>query len=210
MNAMHSIIGELMGGLGAALVAAMGVRQLIVGHPHRRMRRAKLWSIADLPEDVLGRVVGTVRVMGRTLVAPLTGRSCVYYVARVANRQGRTVFEQSEGVVFEIEDATGAAMIDAQRAISDLTATRVEAHVWGPEADARRYAYLAEHHVVDGKVFDEAVVVAGSTIAVFGAGHREDTGKLRMVRGRDVPLILADDPTSTHPELPQARIRTRP
>jgi len=52
----------------------------------RSLRTAAPRPIAELSDDTPGRVVGIAQPIGDPLIAPLSGRRCVYYVARVERR----------------------------------------------------------------------------------------------------------------------------
>src|SRR5262245_31685952 len=85
--------------------------------PHRRqmrrLREAKIWPIGELPDGTIGRIVGTVRPVGPALIAPLTGRECVWYHIYV-NAVSETANDstwQSESISFLLEDRSGRALV---------------------------------------------------------------------------------------------------
>jgi hypothetical protein len=68
----------------AAAVFAMYIQQ---GRQRGRLlHQAPPRPLAEMPEDTPGRVVGIAQPIGDALTAPLSGRRCVYYVARVERR----------------------------------------------------------------------------------------------------------------------------
>jgi len=119
------------------------------------LRRSKAWPIGAFPEGAIGRVIGTARPIGGPLVAPFTGRACVGYVAAIMHGDYQVVRE-SRGVPFVLEDATGVAVVDPNRA--DL-AIDLEP-VGEPDRSGDVLAYR------------EAIIGVGETICVAGAGVR--------------------------------------
>lgn len=97
----------------------------------RELQRALPFSIAEAPEGEVVRLEGRV-VEGETLVAPLTGRCCVYYVATIEeyDRYGGLGAKWPERVretrcvQFAIEDGTGRAIVDPTDARIDATIDR--------------------------------------------------------------------------------------
>jgi len=94
---------------GASVAAYLGSELRL----RRTLRRAPRWSLAALPEDTFGRVTGTAYPLdGEQLIAPLTGRPCVYFIAIVEQlgarrndptRWTRLALERNS-LVFMIED----------------------------------------------------------------------------------------------------------
>jgi hypothetical protein len=173
-----------------------------------RPRQARLWSIADMPEQALGRIVGVVRAVGAdVLEAPLSGRPCLFYAVYVANVRGPLADEQ-RGLVFEIDDGTGIARIEATIATSMLRAEKFRSSV--VTAPTQRHVELLERHGYRGTFLNvtsnEAVVQVGDRIAVVGFGRRFD-GTLVLRSDFGHKLELANDRRSTRIRLPSARLR---
>jgi hypothetical protein len=71
------------------VVVAAAVFAMYVQHDRqqtRRIQRSEPRRIAELPEDTPGRIAGIAQPAGEALTAPLSGRACVYYLARVERR----------------------------------------------------------------------------------------------------------------------------
>src|SRR5262245_28416269 len=89
------------------------------------MRRAPRWSLGAMPEDTFGRVTGSV-LDGELLVAPLSGRSCVYFSVFVDERlrpklganapHWTRLAAERRGVPFVIEEDGHRAVIEPRRA----------------------------------------------------------------------------------------------
>lgn len=187
----------------------------------RLLRAARSWPIAELPENTLGRVIGHVRALGEPLKAPLTGRTCVYYIAQVKDREESqmTLVDEHQGVPFVIEDDTGRAIIDPTNAritlVFDHTSDTYASTVATPEQDA-----LLARHGRNSKgfmgakpmVFFEAVIEIGEKVAVLGSGIREPDPErasrsgyreapltlLRLTSSARYPLMISDDPETTY------------
>ena len=200
-----AVVGVLLGGF-----TFLVQRTTDAGKRQRELRRAKLWSIADLPDVELGRIVGNVKATA-TLTSPLSGRACVYYSARIRLRGDDPLagaFVETQGVPFELEDGSGVATIDPNRAESELAPT-VYKDGLVQSLDAMQIAFIERHGYSNntaGVWCEEHIVVPGATIAVLGFGVRR-AGKLHMSSSPRFPLILADDGVSTRIELPAALAR---
>lgn len=189
----------------------------------RQLRAARPWPIAELPEDTLGKITGQARVLGGTLVGPLTGRACLYYVATVQERRSngrssywRTIISESAGVPFMLEDGTGRALVDPTNADVALEFDGNSSSGTFHDADPRQEAFLARHGKKStGWIFNkglryrEAMIEVGETIAVMGSGVREPDPeappeeayrgaprtRLRLTSSTRYPLVISDDPT---------------
>jgi len=106
---------------GTSLAAYLGSEVRL----RRMLRRARRWSLATLPEDTFGRVTGAAHPFeGEQLTAPLTGRTCLYYVALVEQRlaHGTDVMRwtrlalERRGLPFVLADGGHRAIVDPRRA----------------------------------------------------------------------------------------------
>jgi len=166
-----------------------------------RLREAPAQPIAELPEDTPGRVIGITQPHGEPLTAPLSGRPCVYYAARVerlptpdATEQlasnapppadgepasGATrwllVASETRSAAFVIQDESGRALIEPTAAKVELSgAEPVELDL--AALTARQREFLAQHQVIEPGVrlrYSEAIIAVGEAIAVVGSGMRE-------------------------------------
>jgi hypothetical protein len=191
----------------------------------RKLRAAQKWAIGELPENTIGRVIGEVQPLDRTLTAPLTGRACVYYVAKVEQyrsngRSGgwRTIIRETDGVPFRLVDHTGHAIVDPTKAQVALTFDDKTMSGTFDDATPIEVAFLTKHgKTSEGWLFNkklrytEAVVDLGETIAVLGSGVREGdpmamppgdyrsapATRLRLTSSARFPLVISDDPSTT-------------
>jgi hypothetical protein len=191
----------------------------------RKLRNAPKFPIAQLPEDTLGRVIGRAQATQHTLVGPLTGRPCVYYIATVEEHRStgrssywKTIISESAGVPFMIEDGTGRALIDPSGAQVALDFDGKSSSGTFRDADPVQEAFLAKHGQKStgwvfnkGLRFREAMIEIGETIAVLGSGVREPDPaaapeaayrgapptRLRLTSSTRFPLVISDDPSVT-------------
>jgi hypothetical protein len=147
----------------------------------RALRRAKIWRIGELPEDTIGRVIGTARPVGRALSAPITGRECVCYVVTVKEKDARPVLvREQEGVPFVLEDGSGRALVDPEGAELERDHANLSQSGMLEDPTAQQRAFLTSHgQASQGWLFNRAftyreeIVRVGETICVAGAGIRE-------------------------------------
>src|ERR1041385_6201235 len=116
---MGLVIGLGIAAVFVALVAYFNGDATI----RRELRKARKYRIAEIPEGAPGRIVGRARGLSETLVGPLTGRPCVYYIAKVEQHTSngktshwRTIVTEFRGVSFVVEDGTGRAIVDPHAA----------------------------------------------------------------------------------------------
>jgi len=192
----------------------------------RQLRSAKPWPIAELPEDTLGKIAGEARPIGNTLVGPLTGRACVYYLAIVEEHRStgrssywKTIISESAGVPFMLEDPSGRAIVDPTGAEVALDFDGKSSSGTFHDADPVQEAFLARHGKKStGWVFNkglryrEAMIEVGETVAVLGSGVREPDPeappeqayrgepktRLRLTSSSRFPLVISDDPNVIH------------
>lgn len=210
---MESIIFEL------SLVAASGgyifvywfrsSRQWI----RRKLAKLPRTPIGSLKEGELARVVGTVRPLDHTVVAPVSGVHCVYYHV-VVDAQGpggwKRLIDQPHGIPFILEDDSGFVYVDAHRA--QLTTQHVRFYpALHPDPMFDRFLMANGVSPVNkaGLRVHEMRIDAGATFCVLGAGvldidpkaahpetyRGERATRLRLAGGKKYPLVISDDPS---------------
>lgn len=188
----------------------------------------RAWPIGQLPEDTAGKIIGQVHPFqdgqGACLIAPITGRPCVYYVVRVVERrrdhgsdqhEDVTILHEETGVPFVVADATGYAIVDPRGArVALVTDARTKSGTFD-DATAVEEQLLLRHGLSSTQwwfnrslTYYEAVIEPGEHIAVLGAAVREPdpngvpTGgyrsamptRLRLSGSPRHPLLISDDP----------------
>ena len=191
----------------------------------RQLRALKALPIGQLPENTLGKIVGAAHPVGHTLIGPLTGRHCLYYVAIVEQHvsTGRSsywkqIIKEEMGVMFQIVDPSGRAIVDPAGADVELTFDGNSKSGTFNDADPIQEAFLQRHGKSSaGWVFNkglrykEAMIEINETVAVLGSGIREPDPMmapaqdyrsgpptlLRLTSSPKFPLVISDDPTTT-------------
>ena len=186
----------------------------------RALRAAPRVSIAQFPEGAPARIVGRVED-GERLIAPLSGRPCVFYQAIVEQYHSngksgswRTIIREERGIPFALDDGTGRALIDplgARLAVEKDSTTRSGSF---DDATETEEAFLARHGVQSkGWMFNkklryrEGALEIGETIAVCGLAVREPDPdavarasgyrdalptRLRLTSSPKLPLLISD------------------
>jgi hypothetical protein len=219
--ASNYALGEFLFALGR-IPGALKRRSEVRRH-RKLMKRAPRFSLAEMPENTFGKVVGIARPeQKRLLEAPLSGRLCVYYETYIdAMYNGslvRTLASEQEGLAFVLEDEGGArALVDPANAYMSTGIDHISQSTLYIGSD-REMALQKRNDVtaaklgmfVDGYRYREAIIEAEERIAVFGGGVREPdpAGRSESYRGHGVPtrlclsgsdrfpLFISDDPKS--------------
>lgn len=176
----------------------------VVDMTDRLRTRWHLRYHAPLDEDAcegdLVYVSGTVGALDETLVAPLTGRSCVAYRSRARGLAG--VWQETTQLrAFTIERDDGEGTIVAFSEVADL---RVPAQRLVPRDPVRIRSFLARHALANASV-SEVLVELGARVYVGGTlvlvpHDAPPTGELgfrdpsppdpHLAGNRDAPLVI--------------------
>jgi len=185
----------------------------------RELLTAPRVRLADLPEDMLGRVVGTVQAAGPVLEAPLTKRLCVYYAFELQLWRGSAgpvaLRDEQQAVPFTLVDGGESARVDTQSAKISSDFDRGVRVAW-KGLDYKDHRLLETWNVPlpergTAYYFREAAIELDDTICIYGAGTREfdsrlggdspgvayrDGAKTRLhLTGSErFPLVISDDP----------------
>jgi hypothetical protein len=176
----------------------------------RKIRRTPRASAGALTEGTLVRVVGRARAASEPMLAPLTGRACVYYKVVVDHRTDvgsnyyvrgwRPFVEEERGAPFVIDDGTGAVSVDPAGAELALDFDRRTTTGAFHGADERQQAFMAAHgEKTKGWLktkhyrYREAVIEVGEAIAVVGRVGRDTTGAHALATTSDAQLVITDD-----------------
>lgn len=220
---------EIVGAvLGIASAAALGLVVWAVrrGSVRGRIRQVPLRRIADVVDGERARICGTVEA-GATLVAPLSGRECVFWHV-VVQQKGTsdlwmTLVEERSGADFTVRDESGTAHIEARSDCVDPALEQDARYESGflNDAEPRLERFLAARgHTSTGWLFNksmryrEGVVAPGERVAVVAVGrweldpdaevrtdgYREATRprRLRMsATSRSEPLLVSDDASTS-------------
>jgi hypothetical protein len=183
----------------------------------RKLARHKLRRLGDLPEGTYARIVGRAHPAGEPLIAPMTGRRCVYYEVKVegkgiAPHPGKmtVIAAETKAIPFLLVDGTGRALVDPEGAdvLIDFDARSdfsPQARVVTPE----HLTFFERHgRKVIGGVYGtelryrEAVIEVEDMITILGAGIREPDpdpvsagprSRMRFATTPQHPLMITDD-----------------
>ena len=188
----------------------------------RSVRRELLESprvrLSELPEDMLGRVVGTVHPAGPVLEAPLSKRLCVYYAFELQLWRGTgptVIRDEQQAVPFTLVDRGESALVDTESAKISSDFDRGVRVAW-KGLDYKDHRLLETWKVAPPErgtayYFREAAIELDDTICIYGAGTREfdttDHGdgpgvayrdgaktRLHLTGSERFPLVISDDP----------------
>jgi hypothetical protein len=165
------------------------------------------------------RVTGRVRLRGKALEAPVSGRACVAFQLAVQahSRNGwRTVLELREAGPFVVADESGQALVDtAEPFVLALVASEAGSTGWtgrlNPERRQALQALLGARalHWQGGAKnlrYQESILDAGRLVSIGGQGVREaspegpranlrEPGEWLVLRGRaGEPLLISNAP----------------
>lgn len=180
----------------------------------RELRQYPRCTLGEMLDDQRARVVGHAKALDRCVEAPISGRTCLYFIATVKSR-GRTLFEERAGVPFVLEDGTGCAIVDPAGARFGLTVDFKVATL--ANTDARVVALFERNGRniwTTDKAFlryYEAVIEVDEEVAVLGAGvhdrhsnvpqgdaYRGDPSTpLSVKSSARSPLLISDSPETT-------------
>jgi len=185
----------------------------------RRLRAALPWPIAELPEGVLGRVIGQARTLDGPLIAPLSGRRCPAHeivLSENTHNSHRDLAGEARGVPFLLEDDSGRAVIDpagAEYALDlDRRAAGGSEHTTRPELAAmfERLGLASTLGTQRMISLREGVIEPGERVSVLGVaarepdptaaptGYRDDAPtRLRLAGSPRYPLVISDHRSAT-------------
>lgn len=203
---MDSIMIKVVGAIGGAVFVLAMIPKLFgrTARLRRRLRSATQRAIHGVPPATPCRFAGMVTAIGDPLIAPLSGRACVYYETRVVRSIGlettalETTYEiavEQRTVPFVLDDGSGCATVDATHA-QMLLGTDVDLWAGDPDGDAAAQdAFLARfgqrrRGLLFAKrlLFTESIIEVGERICVMG----EPTSGAPWS-----PSVITDDPTFT-------------
>lgn len=212
----ESLVYELAGGamvLLALTIVSYG-RFSRAGRARHAAERAPRTTIARAPTGETVTLVGKVRFARSTLVSPLTGRRCCYYVMVPRATWGGygeygpaqpPVALEEEGCGFILDDGTGLATVR----VGDVALMDYSAGLW-PGSDAQQQAMLQQRGRAahEDWSFHEWTLGEGDLVAVSGVvrdrfgtpsvdaatGYRVRLREVLIGPPRGLPLVLWPDP----------------
>ncbi len=210
---MESVLFEL------GLVAASGGYIFVYWYRssrqwiRRKLAKLPRTPIGELEEGELARVVGEVKQLDHTVIAPVGGVPCVYYhvvVDRRIHGEWKRLIDQEHGIPFILEDDSGFIYVDAKRAQLTTQHLRFYPAVHpDPIFDRFLIANGVSVMIKDSLRVHEMRIEVGATFCVLGAGvadvdpkaalpetYRGDRAtRLRFAGAKKYPLVISDDPS---------------
>lgn len=167
-------------------------------------------QLADLQEGTFGRVVGRAEQLDDVLIAPITGRRCVYWRVRVldAMKVEQEIINEERGIPFVVDDGSARAVVDPAGAIIGMNEDGRDEAGWQKVTNTPEHKFLAHHtgaaRDVNNLHFREGIIEVGETIAILGTVARErepdaayrgaPPPPLRMTSWRGRPMMISDRP----------------
>jgi hypothetical protein len=177
----------------------------------RRLRAAPRVPIAETHHMTLVRVRGRIRAADEVLRAPLTGRRCVYYLARVRQRKGvgsgtewEEVIREERGVDFVLVDESGETLVHMDAAQVAIVVDRHSRSGAFDDANPVEQVFLMRHGLDSTgslgqnlpMAYEEGALECDEEVTVLGQVF-VDGAKGRYPRvlqaPPDQPLLVTDD-----------------
>lgn len=182
----------------------------------RKLARAPVQAIAEVTPGTMARLTGTVQRLEEQLTAPMSGRSCAYYLAiveeyRGSNKSGNWVeiLREEQHIDFLVRDDTGVAHIRMDAPHVVVVRDHQTRSGTFDDATPNEAAFLARFDKTStnflglnrGLRYSEGALEFGEQVTVLGV-TRPGQGAVRLVMESldDAPLLLTD-----HPRTVQAR-----
>ncbi len=182
------LIFQMVFTLGLTAIGIIPVLMHRTRRFRRELKRYRLWRLSEIPDGRYGRIVGRAHPIGEALIAPMTGRRCVYYDIKVEAKgiaptptKMTVIAAESRAAPFLLVDATGRAIIDpagADMLVSFNARSDFGNQIY--EVTPAHIELFARHgRTVTGGVygtelrFREAVILVEDMITVLGVATRE-------------------------------------
>jgi E3 ubiquitin ligase len=145
----------------------------------KKVRRAPTCTIADLVAKGTGRVSGDVKPIGeKTVTSPLTGRTCVFYTAKVEHEVGgawKVLVHESHGVPFHLVDDSGKALVDPDTATVELDLVAASGDLAKP--NEAREEFVKRHDLPTTNTrYSESILEAGQRVTAIASAAKTDGG----------------------------------
>lgn len=191
----------------------------------RELKKAKGIRISDFKEGAYAKIVGKSMSTGETLIAPLSGRECVYYQITVEVERGdddgfswEKLFTENKAIDFLVSQSGETAYIEAKNVTGFLVKDAKERSGVFNGATGKMKALLQRHGekskgflgINKSLRYKEGIVEVGEAIAVMGKGNwtrAENNSKtpiLTLSGNHEQPLKISDhSSTLTEAGIPQ-------
>lgn len=204
--------------VAAVAVTAVGLSVVLStdARTRRAIRRAPIVPVSSVRAGQLVRVRGRLVALDELLQAPLSQRTCAYYVATAEERRSagssstwREVAREERYVDFAVDDGTGRVRV--RMSVPRVAVVR-DLHTRSgtfDDANAAEDGFLRRHGLRSVNAFglnialryNEGALEPGEEVTVLGQARHEDIDGERVLvidAPDDGPLLLSDDPRAVH------------
>lgn len=189
----------------------------------RALRKTPRTNVRDARDGDLVKIVGQLRYLHEPVIAPISGRRCAYFEARVERKHGKNswveVAREVGGAEFLVEDSTGRAVVDPVLVETAVVEDSTGRSGFLNDPSDRLASFLARHDVASTTLlgfnrtmrYREGVFEEGETVAVLGVAvaesdpeggipagsYRSGPRRLRIGPRVDGPVLMTDDKSVT-------------
>ncbi len=182
----------------------------------RKLQKTVEKKISSFQNGESAKVVGTIKFIGKPLIAPLSGRQCVYYHVLVEENTGKdnwkTLIEEEIAGNVIIKDGNHYAVVETGMVKSYLVDDKKYKSGFLNDATETLTEYLLKHNCKSIGFFGmnktirykEGILEEGEIIAVAGKGTWKRRSEIKLeipierilVIGPDgqIPVYFSDDP----------------
>lgn len=150
----------------------------------RELIKSKAKSIVSVKENEYVKIIGKARHVGEPLIAPISGKQCIYYQTNVATKgkHSRTLINETKTSDFFIESGGEMAIVKTDQPNSFrrifLKRDTLKSSGYLNDASHRLEAYLKRHNHVSTNLlgfnkrirYEEGIIELGEEVIVKGIG----------------------------------------
>lgn len=188
----------------------------------RKLRKANGKRIRDFQDEEVAKTMGKITYAGKTLIAPLSGRKCVYYHVEVVDSSGkssRTLVNEEIAADVVIKDGNHYAIIETSLVKSHIIHDAKYRSGFLNDAGKKLENYLKVHGHESTNLlgfnkrieYKEGILEEGELLAAAGKGKWKTNLEVKikipasrvLVISRDEkkPVYFSDDPDTTQSDL---------
>jgi hypothetical protein len=150
----------------------------------KELNKTKAKSIISVKENEYVKIVGKARHVGEPLVAPISGKQCIYYqtLVETKGKHSRTLIDETKTSDFFIESGGQMAIVKTDQPNSFrrvfLTKDTIKSSGFLNDASHRLEAYLKRHNKESTNLlgfnrsmgYEEGIIELGEEVVVKGIG----------------------------------------
>ncbi|MCW3071217.1 MAG: hypothetical protein JWO44_1107 [Bacteroidetes bacterium] len=180
----------------------------------RKLKKVPGKKIADCEDGEIVKIAGKIKYVSEPMIAPLSGRKCVYYQVVVEeNDDGwQEIIREETGKDVVITDGTHYALIETRLAKSYLQLDKRYTSKWGKDASRSQENLLKRHGEVSTRFFGtnkslrylEAILEENEQVVVAGIARWKSKNEISLPipakkvlyishPDKNEPVYLSDD-----------------